>query len=49
MKRLDKESKQDSIDSINKEIDQLVDSVQVTGFNWTVPLELDCTASINVM
>ena len=46
MKRLDKESKQGSIDSINKEIDQLVDSVQVTGFNWTVPIELDCTASM---
>ena len=46
MKRLSRARVQKSIDSINKEIDELVDSVPVTGFNWTVPIELDATSSM---
>ena len=49
MKRLSRARVQKSIDSINKEIDELVALSPVTGFNWTVPIELDATSSINVM
>jgi len=46
MKRLSRARVQKSIDSINKEIDELVSLSPAIGFNWTVPLELDCTASM---
>lgn len=46
MKRLSRARVQKSIDSINKEIDELIDSVPVTGFSWTIPLELDATSSM---
>lgn len=46
IKRLDKTTEQKSIDSINKELDELVNSAQVAGFKWTVPVELDATSSM---
>lgn len=44
--KLSRAKAQKSIDSITASIKELVDSIPVTGFNWTVPLELDCTASM---
>ena len=46
MKRLSRAKVQKSIDSINKEIDEVVALSTITGFNWTVPLELDATSSM---
>ena len=37
---------QKSIDSITASIKELTNSITVIGFNWTVPIELDCTASM---
>ena len=44
--KLSRAKAQKSIDSITASIKELTDSIPVTGFNWTVPLELDCTASM---
>lgn len=46
VQKLSRAKAQKSIDSITASIKELVDSIPVTGFNWTVPLELDCTASM---
>ena len=48
VQKLSRAKAQKSIDSIKASIKELVDSIPVTGFNWTVPLELDCTALTNV-
>ena len=44
--KLSRASVQKSIDSVISSIKELVDSIPVTGFNWTVPLELDATSSM---
>ena len=46
VQKLSRARAQSSIDSITASIKELTDSIQVTGFNWTVPIELDCTASM---
>ena len=46
VQKLSRARVQSSIDSITASIKELTDSIQVTGFNWTVPIELDCTASM---
>ena len=47
-KKLSRARVQKSIDSIDAQIKEFIDANPVTGFNWTVPIELDCTALTNV-
>ena len=46
VQKLSRARVQSSIDSITASIKELIDSIQVTGFNWTVPIELDATSSM---
>jgi hypothetical protein len=46
MQKLSRARVQKSIDSINAQIKEFMDANPVTGFNWTVPIELDATASM---
>ena len=44
MQKLSRARVQKSIDSITAQLKEFMDSNPVTGFNWTVPVELDATA-----
>ena len=46
MQKLSRARVQKSIDSITAQLKEFMDSNPVTGFNWTVPVELDATASM---
>lgn len=44
--RLSRARVEKSIAKIENEIKEFIEANPVTGFNWTVPIELDCTASM---